>query len=139
MLNNQHSLHFFSFHGFLLPGGEFLFISGPVVVSAGEAILFKTIFPQEKCAKEAKWYNIQNQVPNEIQFEEDQGNIKRTLGGGNKPTAQWIQIANVLNKFGAYQLRLDDILSNKINVFDEGMVILCDFICVRLKIHKKDL
>ena len=128
-MNNQHSF----------PGGEFLFISGPVVVSAGEVVLFKTIFPQEKFAKQAKWYNIQNQIPNEIQFAEDQGNIKRTLGGGNKPTPQCIQIGNALNKFGAYQLRLDDILSNKINVFDEGMLFLCNLICVRLRIHKKDL
>ena len=109
------------------------------MVSAGEAILFKTIFPQEKCAKQAKWYNIQNQLPNEIQFAEDQGNIKRTLGGGNNPTPQCIQIGNALNKFGAYQLRLDDIISNKINVFDEGTHFLCDLICVRLRIHKQAL
>lgn len=114
---------FFSFHGFLLTGGEFLFISGPVVVSADKAILFKTIFSNEKFAKQAKWYNIQNQKLNEIQFTEDQGNIRRTFGGGDKPTPQCIQIKNDVNKFGAYQLRLENIISNKINVFDQGMLL----------------
>lgn len=114
---------FFSFHGFLLTGGEFLFISGPVVVAADKAILFKTIFSNEKFAKQAKWYNIQNQKLNEIQFTEDQGNIRRTFGGGDKPTPQYIQIKNDVNKFGAYQLRLENIISNKINVFDQGMLL----------------
>lgn len=77
-----------------------------------------TIFPQEEFAHQAKWFNIQNNMLNEIHFGGE--NTRQTFGGRDKPTPQKIVINNIENKFGAYQLRLNNMVSNKINVFNEG-------------------
>ena len=107
-----------------------LFISGPVVVSPKQNILFTTVLPQKCNPVQTKWFRIQNDTLIEIDFEV-QGYEKKTIKGDI--ITQTVEIPNAAKNFCEYQLCLEDMKSNKITVFSEGKHAfpLCFVICKR--------
>ena len=94
-----------------------MFISGPVVVSPQQKILFTAILPPKSNPLETKWFKIQNNTYIEINFDAN-GYEKRNITGHIK--TQSVEIPNAPENFCGYQLCLEGLKSNKINVFLEG-------------------
>ena len=94
-----------------------MFISGPVVVSSQQNILFTTILPPKSNPLGTKWFKIQNNTYIEINFDAN-GYEKRTLTGDI--ITQSVEIPNAPENFCEYQLCLEGMKSNKINVYLEG-------------------
>ena len=101
---------------FFFTEDQFIFISGPVVVSPLESFIrFKTVFytsPKET-NPDTKWFQIQNNSSKEIPC------YKRTRKGNE--ISEYLEIPNTEENQVAYQFCVENKRSNKINVFAEGM------------------
>lgn len=91
-----------------------VFISGPVVVSPSTEFRFKAVFPRNSDISQASWMRIQNHTSTKMSVEETQ----EVFCG--YPQTQSVKIPNLPENFGAYQLSLQHMRSNIINVFPYG-------------------
>lgn len=115
-----------------------LFISGPVVVSPSNNIVFKTIIPKSSNVADAKWMIRRDPYLIPISFGKP-GYSSSTFCGVVQ--TQTMSIPNVQENIGQYQLYLNNLKSNIINVFAYGNNSLFQlYLCVSLKtgfnIHK---
>lgn len=117
MLKGCLCLYFMCVSSFLTVD-QFIFISGPVVISPLNKILFKTIFSKEDHNPNTHWFKIQNNISTEICFGVD-GFSKLTSVG--KEVTEWLEIPYTKENLGVYQLCVKDRKSNTIAVSQEGM------------------
>lgn len=98
-----------------------IFISGPVVVSTDGIIRFQTQFTTDQNSLHAKWLKCKRNTKKEITF-----GITKYLWPINRITkeikTQTFDIVDLGEDDSAgYQLSLDDLKSNEINTFIDGL------------------
>lgn len=103
---------------FFLPENRFICISGPVMVDISSEIHLQATYPTHIDISRAKWIRKTNNTSTDL--ESLQGGYKCITSYHNKQNVQRVIIANVQGK-GEYQVCLNNLRSNKINVFVDGM------------------
>lgn len=98
---------------------KFIFISGPVVVSPGDVITFQTRFKSHQSYSNAKWFRFKGTFKEELKDDSVKYNISNTSDGTGTQILK-VAMADEDDTAG-YQLSLDNIMSNKINTFVDGM------------------
>lgn len=96
-----------------------IFISGPVVVSTDGVIRFLTQFTADQNCLNAKWLKCKRNTKKEITF----GSTKYFIYNiCEEIKTQTVEIVDVGEDDSAgYQLSLDDLKSNQINTFIDGL------------------
>lgn len=111
----------FIFDFFLISVNQFLFISGPVVVKPQEMIQFMTIYPANSNIQAAKWTKIQNNETKEICIGASGITLQTPNTNPSLPSPQFLKISKAKENVGTYQLCWNNLKSNKITIFTDGM------------------
>ena len=111
----------FIFDFFFISVNQFLFISGPVVVKPQEMIQFMTIYPANSNIQAAKWTKIQNNETKEICIGASGITLQTPNTNPSLPSPQFLKISKAKENVGTYQLCWNNLKSNKITIFTDGM------------------
>lgn len=90
-------------------------------------IQFMTIYPANSNIQAAKWTKIQNKGTKEICFKAGGFTLQTPNTIPNLPSPQFLKIAKAKENGGTYQLCWNNLKSNKITVFTDGMC-LCIYV-----------
>lgn len=111
-----------------------IFITGPVVVLPSGKIQFQTIYPPDINSRDGKWFRTKNNDACELQFGAEGYAINTS---SSQPKIQTIEIKSAKENEGAYQLSVNHMKSNIINVFVNGkLMYICILFCLNFAFIK---
>lgn len=125
MLANEYGFKthaFIEMFYFVFIADEIVFISGPMVVAPFANIELRADYQSNQGVKNSKWMKIKKFTTNQLSFENPKYSIEN-LASYIKTQKILIAKAETKEDSAAYQLSLDNIKSNKINIFVDGNLV----------------